>query len=329
MSPEPSLPLLGLGSALPPAVDVVAEAAELGVDVSGYGSWRVACHATEDQHPSTLGAEALWKALDDSGVAAAELEMVIFTGVSRDYPPSWSVATEIMGSVGASGDCVGLDLTLGCAASLSALDLIRGWLSARGGGLAAVVAAERWSQTVDPRNPASRMWAWADGAAAAVVGDGRGPGFALFAGAEFTTRADYNGHVLIPHGGTRSALPPAGTDGHTRVVSDRPRGEIRDTYLNGYRRSFDRLVGRFGVRPARLVCNQISPQIVKMIADGVGIGLDGTVLTGCTLGHLGGADVLVGLDALRSTEGIVEPLALGASTAYAFGMGLILPSDPG
>ncbi|BCB83777.1 beta-ketoacyl-[acyl-carrier-protein] synthase family protein [Phytohabitans suffuscus] len=327
MTPPP-LALLGLGFDLPPPVDVVALAAAKGVDTSGYRSWPRACHVRgPDDQPSTMGATALRQALDESGVSAADLRLLIFTGVSRDYPPSWSVATEIMHLVRAGADCLGLDLTLGCAASLSALDLAQGWLAARGGGVAAVVAAERWSHTVDPTNPASRTWAWADGAAAVVTGVGAAPGFAAFLGAEFTTRADYNGHVLVRYGGTRHPVAPPGVDVATRLVSDRPRDEIRATYLAGYTAAYAALTDRLRVHANRLVCNQISPAVVALIAEGLGVPSSRTVLTGPELGHLGAADIFVGLDRLRGAGLLDEPVIMGSSTAYAFGTGIVGPAE--
>jgi 3-oxoacyl-[acyl-carrier-protein] synthase III len=322
-----TLSLVGLGFDLPPAVDVVALAAAKGVDTSGYESWRNACHVRSDQdHPSTMGATALDRALSDAGLPVSSLDLVIFTGISRDYVPSWSVATEIMRLLGAPPTCLGLDLTLGCAATLSGLDLARGWLAQRGSGYAAVVAAERWSYTVDPVRPESRTWAWADGAAAVVAGAGAPSGFADFLGAEFTTHASYNGHVLIQYGGTRYPAAPAGVDALTRVVSSRPRDEIRETYARCYTTAYDRLARRVGVRGKRLVCNQISPRIVRMVADGLGIGEDQVVLTGHEFGHLGAADILVGLQQLRDSGQLDCPIVLGSSTPYAFGVGMVAPA---
>lgn len=328
MTDNRTLALIGLGFDLPPAVDVVALAAARGVDTSGYESWRNACHVRGDQdHPSTMGATALDRALSDCGVPISDLDLVIFTGVSRDYLPSWSVATEIMSLLGTPPTCLGLDLTLGCAAALSGMDLIRGWLAHRGEGYAAVVAAERWSYTVDPTRPESRTWAWADGAAAAVVGAGVAPGFAEFLGAEFTTHAGYNGHVLMQYGGTRYPVAPRGVDPLTRIVSGRPRDEIRETYAHGYASAYERLTRRVGMRGSRLVCNQISPRIVGMVAERLGIAQDRVVLTGHEFGHLGAADIFIGLQRLRESGQLDGPIVIGSSTAYAFGVGIVAPTN--
>ena len=314
------LSILGIGTELPPSVDVAEFAASKGADTRFYTSWKRAGQARDDNdQPSTMGSAALQKALAQSGVDKNKIGLVLFTGVSRDYVPSWSVATEVMRLNGMSDDCVGLDITIGCLATLSALDLAQGWLGQRTDRLVAIVAAERWSHSVDKSDPSlAGMWVWADGAAAMVLGMNADAtrscekSLADFIGAEFTSCSDYNGHVLIPYGGTRMPAAPAGAN----------------PYARGYRRAYDAISKRTGVRGERLICNQMSPQTIEMIAGTLGIAMEKVLLTGHDTGHLGAADVIVGLDRLHRTEGIKVPVILGSSTAYAFGVGLVVPALP-
>jgi 3-oxoacyl-[acyl-carrier-protein] synthase-3 len=330
----PALSILGMGTDLPPAVSVVDYVESKGADTSFYKGWRRVCHAGSDDHPSTMGRRAFAQALRDSGVAKQDIRLVVFSGVSRDYPPSWSVATEIMRLEGMSGEgCVGIDLTIGCLGTLSALDFAQGWLAQRGGGCAAIVAAERWAYTVDHSNPnLSGIWAQGDGAGALIVGMNSGrPAIMNFLAAEFTSYSEYNGHVLIPYGGTRNPVAPPGANPYARTLSSRPRREIRDTYLRHYKSAYEAVIRRLsdaqspGVQPRRLVCNQLSPQVVDMIAAAFGIPTDGAVATGHDTGHLGAADIIVGLARLRERDEIDAPIAIGASTAYAFGAGIAVP----
>jgi len=59
-------------------------------------------------------------------VSPHAIGLVLFAGVSRDYLPSWSVATEVMRPHGMGGSCVGLDVTIGRLGSLAALELAHG-----------------------------------------------------------------------------------------------------------------------------------------------------------------------------------------------------------
>ena len=325
----PPLSVLGIGLELPPSVPVREFAASKGADVSFYKGWdRVSLVRDDEDQPSTMGSLAFGRALAQSGVEASEIRMLIFTGVSRDYPASWSVATEVMRLHGMADDCVGLDLTIGCLATLSALDLIQSWLATRGGGYAAIVAAERWSHTVDHSNSAlAGMWAWADGAAAMIVGMGTDrASVADFLGAEFTSNSDYNGQVLIPYGGTRAPSAPPGVDPSTRTVgASRTREEIKAAYARGYTRAYDALTQRLGLRGERLICNQMSPPTLEMIAGEFGIPMSRVLVTANDVGHLGTSDLMFGLHVLAERNLIDGPIALGASTAYAFGAGLVVP----
>jgi len=325
------LSVLGIGLELPPTVDVRAVARSAGARhelVDGYTGWDRACHAVPDDHPSTLGARALAQALAQAEVAADELRLVLFTGSSRDYVPSWSVANELMHANGASNRCLGLDLTAGCVATLAALDLAQGWLSAHGGGCAAVVAAERWSQTIDYTDPGTvNLWDYGDSAGALVVGaDADHTAQLHYLGAEFASAAELNGHVLIPYGGTREPLAPEGANPFARRVSDRPKDVIMSTYRANYRRAFDALRERFPLEPTRMVSNQTSPAIIGMTSTSVG--MDGrTIVTGHATGHLGGTDMVVGIDTFVRDAGgeyaADDVLLVGASASFGFGMGFL------
>jgi len=278
-----------------------------------------------------MAAAALGRALDDSGLPPGDLGLVLFAGVSRDYVPSWSVATEVMRLHGINDHCVGLDVTIGCLGSLAALELAHGWLRARAGGHAAIVMAERWSHTVDFADATTAaMWAWADGGGAMVVGVGaQRPSIADFVGAEFTSQSDSNGHVLIPYGGTRQPIAPPGVDPLARHVSQRDRREVKASYDRGYQLAYRALTERLGFEGSRLICNQITPPTVQMIATGLGIPMDRVVITGHGTGHLGATDAVVGLQRLRELGQIDSPIVVGASTAYAFGTGMLVPPGAG
>ena len=326
---ESQIRVLGTGICLPPARPVREIAAAAGADVSAYQGWDNVCLARETDHPSSMGAAALRAALADSGIAAGDLKLVIFAGISRDYLPSFSVATEIMKDCGASNRCLGIDLTIGCLGALSGLDFAQGWLAVHGGGLAAVVGAERWSQTVDRSSVASMgLWAHGDGAGAVVVGMDAAPSAkAVFIGAETTTASDLNGLVLVKYGGTRYPVAPPGSNPSERIFlgADR-RDEIRDRYVKGYTRAYAALRDRFGIFPDQVVCNQTAAQFVQRIAHVYQMPPDRVVITGRETGHVGSADLLVGLDRLLKPAPLTEPCLLAGSTPYAFGCGLLMPS---
>ncbi|MFT4572537.1 MAG: 3-oxoacyl-[acyl-carrier-protein] synthase III [Candidatus Binatia bacterium] len=322
-----ALSILGTGVYLPPARPVRDVVAEAGGDSSIFQGWDNVCHALDEDHPSTMGADALRRALDDSGVNTADLKLVIFAGMSRDYLPSYSVATEVMKTCDVPGGCVGIDITIGCLGALSALDLAHGWLAVRGGGLAAVVTAERWSYTVDHSSAASYgLWAHADGAAAAVVGmNTEHTSKGQFAGAETVTQSDLNGSIIVKYGGTRNPVAPAGINPAEREILTLEGIDRRDRYAQGYSASFQAMQKRFGVRPNRVICNQTAVPFLQLIASVIEIPVENFLVTGHETGHVGSADILIGLDRLLKSEDLTEPYLMAGSTPFAFASGLLMP----
>lgn len=322
-----SLSILGTGIYLPPARPVREVARAAGADPANYKGWDNVCHALPDDHPSTMGTTALRAALAHAGVDAKELKLVIYAGISRDYQPSFSVATEVMGACGAPGSCLGLDITIGCLGALSALDMAQGWLATHGGGVAAIVVAERWSYTVDHSSTASMgLWAHGDGAGACIVslGTSHQPR-AVFHGAEFTTQSDLNGTVLVKYGGTRFPAAPAGCNPAERLYMGGARSDMRERYAQGYASSAQAVRERFGIHPNRAICNQTAALFLELIAHVIGIPLANFVLTGHETGHVGSVDLLIGLDRLLRSGRVEEPYLMAGSTPYAFGAGLLMP----
>jgi 3-oxoacyl-[acyl-carrier-protein] synthase-3 len=322
-----ALSVLGTGVYLPPARPVNEVVKEAGQDPSDYQGWDNCCHALKDDHPSTMGATALRKALADANVDPAELKLVLFAGMSRDYLPSWSVATEIMKECGAQAHCMGLDMTVGCLGALSALDMAQGWLAMRGGGVAAIVAAERWTYTVDYTSIENMgLWGHSDGAAATIVSHNTAHAAkASFLGAEFVSQSDLNGTVLVEYGGTRKPIAPEGVKPFERKLMGLTRHDLRQRYSDGYSNSLKALKARFDCNPEKVIINQTANLFLHLIASVIEIPIENFILTGNETGHVGSADILIGLDRLLHTGGLNEPHLVAGSTPYAFGSGIMVP----
>lgn len=323
-----ALSILGTGIYLPPARPVKEVVSEAGTDSSVFEGWTNSCHAREEDHPSTMGATALKAALADAGVDPSELKLILFAGMSRDYLPSWSVAMELVKTCGASTTCLGLDMTVGCLGALNAFDMAQGWLAVHGGGVAAIVAAERWTYTVDYTSLENYgLWGHGDGAGAAIVSlDTPHPANAKFYGAEFATQSDLNGMVLVEYGGTRHPIAPEGVTPFQRKLMLKDRGDIRERYSKGYLDSFNALKTRFEITPERVIVNQTSKNFMYLIASVIGIPIENFLLTGDETGHVGSADIIIGLDHTLKNDGVSTPHLLAGSTPYAFGAGLVMPA---
>lgn len=322
-----ALSILGTGVYLPPARPVRDVVTEAGQDPTPHMGWINCCHALPDDHPSTMGATALRAALADARIDPSELKLVLFSGMSRDYLPSWSAATEIMRDCGTGPRCMGLDMTIGCLGALSALDMAQGWLNTHGGGVAAVIAAERWTYTVDYTSMENLgLWGHSDGAAATIVSNETAhESKASFHGAEFVAKNHLNGTVLIEYGGTRHPVAPDGVNPTQRKLMDLDRKNLRQEYSEGYAGSLAALKERFDCDPQRVIVNQTSKRFMQLIASVIDIPVENFLLTGDETGHVGSVDILIGLDRVLKSGGVTEDHLMSGSTPYAFGAGLLTP----
>jgi 3-oxoacyl-[acyl-carrier-protein] synthase-3 len=163
----------GLGMALPPyVVDNAEVSAELGID----DAWivrRMGIHARRRAAPETtlaeLAAEAGQAALDDSGVNAAELDLVLVATLSHELatPNAAPIVAHALGATGAGT----FDVGCACTGWVAAVASASAWIEAGRAETALVIGAELMSRHT---NPADKRTAplFGDAAGAAVISAG-------------------------------------------------------------------------------------------------------------------------------------------------------------
>src|SRR5258706_15593379 len=55
----------------------------------------------EDDHPSTMGARATRRAMESAGLGPDDLDLLLFAGVTRDWPAPWVAAFGVLHELGA------------------------------------------------------------------------------------------------------------------------------------------------------------------------------------------------------------------------------------
>ena len=75
--------------------------------------------AGNNDHPSDMAAKALERAINAGGIAREDIELVIFTGIGRDYPDPWVVSFGVIEQLGL--DATGFDLSSRCPGITDAL----------------------------------------------------------------------------------------------------------------------------------------------------------------------------------------------------------------
>jgi 3-oxoacyl-[acyl-carrier-protein] synthase-3 len=307
--------IVGLGVVLPPQHRVPA------VGDEAYRGWSNYRRAEQD-HPSTMGARALADALARASLEPADLSLVIYAGVSRDYPPSWSAAVAIMDELGVGTGCVGTDIINGCLGALLGLEIARRWLRGGEGQHVAVVCAERWAASIARDDAAQkRLWGNSDGAAAAIVSASPTGAALELASVSLLNVPQYVDHVLVKYGGTRHPVAPPHEDPQRRILSGRPYEQLIGHYRASYASVATQAIAQANHRPDTLVCNQISPNAVDLIAEALAYGPAQVIRTGTENGHMGPADVLVGLR--EAVDMGCSTMLAAASSPYSFGAAVL------
>ncbi|MEO0418952.1 MAG: beta-ketoacyl-ACP synthase III [Pseudomonadota bacterium] len=158
--------LLGSGSALPARVVTNDELAE---KVDTTDEWIVARTgirqryiAGEGETTATLATAAARAALDDAGLTAADIDLIILATATPDntFP---ATATKVQHALGCNG-CVAFDVAAVCSGFLYAVATADSLLKTGGATRALVIGAETFSRILD----------WEDRTTCVLFGDGAG-----------------------------------------------------------------------------------------------------------------------------------------------------------
>lgn len=156
----------GVGSALP-RQKVTNE--ELAARVDTSDAWIVERTgirnrhiAADDETTATLATDAARRALEDAGVEAAEIDLIVLATATPDqtFPSS---ATKVQAALGIN-DCIAFDVHAVCTGFLYALSVADSMLRSGNARKALVIGSETFSRILD----------WEDRATCVLFGDGAG-----------------------------------------------------------------------------------------------------------------------------------------------------------
>ncbi|MDQ8707300.1 ketoacyl-ACP synthase III [Streptomyces sp. LHD-70] len=200
-APPIPVSVLGTGSHVPSLVitndDVGAEAGvtdewivrKTGIHERRYGKG--------DEATSDLAAAAARAALEDAGVAVADLSLIIVATSTPDSPQP-PTATVVADLLHAPSTAAAFDLNSVCSGFVYALTAAASMIA--GGGHALVIGADMYSRITDPTDPRTRVL-WGDGAGAVVLGPATGR--STLTATRLLTHTEGRELIQVPAGGTR------------------------------------------------------------------------------------------------------------------------------
>jgi 3-oxoacyl-[acyl-carrier-protein] synthase-3 len=160
--------------------------------------------AAADEAASDLATQAALRALEASGVAASELDMIIVGTISGDMPMP-STAMFVQRNIGARHDCPGFDLSAACAGFLYGLAVADSFVRSGSYRRVLVIGVELLSRLVNWSDRSSAVL-FGDGAGAVILGPAEGDGRGVLSTHLYADSSKIEA-LLIPGGGSRN--PPS------------------------------------------------------------------------------------------------------------------------
>jgi 3-oxoacyl-[acyl-carrier-protein] synthase-3 len=296
--------VVGCGSALP-ARCVTNEELSRTVDTSD--DWivqrtgirqRYLADATETT--SVLGARAARAALDEAGLTADDIDLIICATSTPDHTFP-STATEIQAALGLRGGFA-FDVQAVCAGFVYAMTVADKFLSTGSARRALVVGAETFSRILDWEDRTTCVL-FGDGAGAVVLEARDGQGTSADRGVLTASLRSDGRHreKLYVDGGPGST----GTTGHLRMTGKEvfrfAVGSVTDVIDDAFQAS-----GTTAEDLAWFVPHQANRRIIEASADKLGIAREKVVLTVDRHGNTSAASIPLALDVARK-DGRIQP----------------------
>lgn len=161
--------IIGTGSCLPEAVVTNDDLAKIMDTSDEWISSRTGIkrrHLAKEETTASMSAEAARRALDNAGVTAEEIDLIILGTVSADYVTP-ACACEVQAAIGAK-NAVAFDINAACSGFMFALNIANAYIQAGLYKTALILGAETLSKIVD-WNDRGTCVLFGDGAGAAVV----------------------------------------------------------------------------------------------------------------------------------------------------------------
>lgn len=254
--------------------------------------------AAEGETSSHMAAEAAKAALENAGICAEEVDLIIVATVTPDmfFP---STACFVQTKIGAKR-AVCFDLSAACSGFLYAVEVARQFVSNGAYQTVLVIGAEKLSTIVD----------WTDRNTCVLFGDGAGaavlrhrPGSRGILSSHLGSDGSFAEILQIPGGGCLH--PVTAENAHEKLNSIKMNG--KETYkqaVTAMLGAANKVLENTGLSPADLACvipHQANVRIIEAIADRMGLPLDKFMINLDRFGNTSAAAVAIALDEANRT----------------------------
>lgn len=298
----PSVGIKSIGYYLPDGVMTSQDMAQLSGIPSSVFIEKIGIEqkpiAGTDEHPSEMGRKAALDAIEKSGIAASDIDLIAYCAAGDYDYRFWSPAAKIQDEIGAC-NAFSFEVRNFCNGGNLGMHICRNMLQADADyRYALVICSDKLSHLLNYSEPTClSTFIMADGAAAAILEKGE-PNNRLLAyhGITDGSLADF---LKIPAGGTR---PVDQANRCNQLLNiDNPEELDRifsELYLKNYQSVVKASLRKsgYGLNDVQLLLtNQVKKSLAQQILTALGLESDQTHVTLPQMGHLGPMDTLLGL----------------------------------
>ncbi len=318
--------IAGTGSYLP---EKILTNADLEVLVDTSDEWitsrtgiRERRIAADGQTTSDLATEAAKRAMEDAGVSAEDIDLIIVATVSPDafFP---ATACYVQKNIGAT-NAMSFDISAACSGFLYGIQICRHFINTGHRKTALVIGAEKLSSMVDWEDRNTCIL-FGDGAGAAILKrDDTGTAGRKIISSSLGSDGRQTDILHVPGGGSACPITADNVDQKLNTIRMQGR-EVYKYAVNAMRRAVETVLDQAGLKADdvdMLIPHQANLRIIEAITDRMGIPHEKTFVNLDKYGNTSAAAVAIALDeanhtgAIKSGDNVVL-VAFGAGLTWA------------
>jgi 3-oxoacyl-[acyl-carrier-protein] synthase-3 len=300
--PKRTVSIIGTGSYVPEKVLTNADLEKLVETTDEWITTRTGIKerriAAEGENTSDLAAKAALAAMENAGITADEIDLILVATVTPDmfFP---STACFVQSKIGAKNAAC-FDVSAACAGFLYALEIAQQFITSHTYDTILVVGAEKLSSIVD----------WTDRNTCVLFGDGAGAAILRHRGGGHGVISTYMASdgglsdiLYIPGGGSRFPISKDNCDQRLNCI----KMNGKETYKHAVTSMLDaatRALADANLKPADLACiipHQANLRIIEAIASRMEVPIERFVVNLDRYGNTSAAAVAIALDEANRT----------------------------
>jgi len=294
--------IIGTGSYLPERVltngeleKLVETSDEWIVSRTGISERRI---AAEGEHTSDLAAKAALSALENAGITAEEIDLILVATVTPDmfFP---STACFVQAKIGAKNAAC-FDVSAACSGFLYAIEIAQQFITSHTYDTILVIGADKLSSIIDwtDRNTCVLF---GDGAGAAVLRH-RGGGHGVIS-TFMASDGGLSDILYIPGGGSRFPITKENADSRLNCIKMNGKETYKQA-INSMLDAANKVLADANLDPEDLACvipHQANLRIIEAIADRMKLPIERFVVNLDRYGNTSAAAVAIALDEANRT----------------------------